>query len=178
MQTHRSNLDCTTLRLRQPWEELVPWEGTPWHWSKHLNFRNSWLFHKDYLSLRSCQTSILPHEWLSKPLLTLKWDHPTFEMSLRFFELSGFFGDHGVSLWNSSSGILGVLVCDQNWENDWKKRESGIGHRFWDFPSLCRVLASHDRRYNESNIGGFNGCSHVGTVNSAYWVFSTFEMHG
>ena len=33
-------------------------------------------------------------------------------------------------------------------------------HRFWDFPSLYRVLASHGRRRNESNIGGFNGCSY------------------
>ena len=39
------------------------------------------------------------------------------------------------------------------------------------FPSLYMVLASHDRRNNESNIGGFNGCSHVGSLNSAYWAF-------
>ena len=24
---------------------------------------------------------------------------------------------------------------------------------FWDFPSLCMVLTSHDRRYNQSNMG-------------------------
>ena len=56
------------------------------------------------------------HEWLSKPLLTLETiqHHTTFEMSLRFFNFRGF-GDHGVSLWNPSSGILGFLVCDQNW---------------------------------------------------------------
>ena len=39
------------------------------------------------------------------------------------------------------------------------------------FPSLYRVLASHDGRNNESSIGGFNGCSHVGSLNSAYWAF-------
>ena len=33
----------TTSLLRQPWEELVPWERTPWHWSKHLKFRPSWI---------------------------------------------------------------------------------------------------------------------------------------
>ena len=41
-------------------QELVPWEGTPWHWSKHVKFRPSWLFHKGCLSLDSCQTAILP----------------------------------------------------------------------------------------------------------------------
>ena len=30
MWTQGSNLDCTTI-LRQPWEELLPWERTPWH---------------------------------------------------------------------------------------------------------------------------------------------------
>ena len=24
-------------------EKLVPWERTPWHWSKHLKFRPSWI---------------------------------------------------------------------------------------------------------------------------------------
>ena len=38
MWAHGSNLDCTTI-LRQPWEELLPWERTPWHWSKHFQFR-------------------------------------------------------------------------------------------------------------------------------------------
>ena len=42
MSTHGSNLDCTIL-LRRPWEELVPWERTPWHWSKHVKFRPSWI---------------------------------------------------------------------------------------------------------------------------------------
>ena len=34
---------------------------TPWHWSKHVNFRPSELFQKGCLSLHSCQTAILPH---------------------------------------------------------------------------------------------------------------------
>ena len=29
----------TTIRLQQPCKELVPWQRTPWHWSKHLKFR-------------------------------------------------------------------------------------------------------------------------------------------
>ena len=29
----------TTILLNQPWEEIVPWERTPWHWSKHFQFR-------------------------------------------------------------------------------------------------------------------------------------------
>ena len=45
-----SNSDCRmTILLRQPWEELVPWEQTPWHWSKHVKFRPSWLFRKGVL---------------------------------------------------------------------------------------------------------------------------------
>ena len=57
---HRSNSDyCMTILLRQPWEELVPWEPTPWHWSKHVKFRSSWLFHKGCLSLHSWQTAML-----------------------------------------------------------------------------------------------------------------------
>ena len=38
MWAHGSNLDCTTI-LRQPWEELLPWERTQWHSSKHFQFR-------------------------------------------------------------------------------------------------------------------------------------------
>ena len=38
MWTQGSNLDCTTI-LRQSWEELLPWERTPWHWSKHFQFK-------------------------------------------------------------------------------------------------------------------------------------------
>ena len=54
-------LECRiTLLLRQPWEELVPWERTPWHWSQ-VKFRPLWLFHKGCLSLHSCQTAMLPH---------------------------------------------------------------------------------------------------------------------
>ena len=40
-----------TILLRQLWEELLP------HWSKHVKFRPSWLFHKGCLSLHSCQTA-------------------------------------------------------------------------------------------------------------------------
>ena len=59
---YRLNSDCCmTIRLRQLWEELLPWERTRWHWSKHVKFRPSWLFHKGCLSLHSCQTAILPH---------------------------------------------------------------------------------------------------------------------
>ena len=47
--------------LSQLWEELLTWERTRWHWSKHVKFRPSWLFHKSCLSLHSCQTAILPH---------------------------------------------------------------------------------------------------------------------
>ncbi len=36
-------------------------------------------------------------------------------------------------------------------------RKRRVQYRFWDFPSLYRALASHDRRQNESNIGGFDG---------------------
>ena len=34
---------------------------TPWHWSKHLKFRPSWLFHTGCFSLHSCQAAISPH---------------------------------------------------------------------------------------------------------------------
>ena len=39
-----------------PWQTckvLVPWKRTPWHWSKHVKFRPSWLFQKRCLSLHS-----------------------------------------------------------------------------------------------------------------------------
>ena len=52
---------CMTILLRQLWEELLPWERTRWHWSKHVKFRPSWLFRKGCLSLHSCQTAILSH---------------------------------------------------------------------------------------------------------------------
>ena len=59
---HGSSLECCiTNILRQPSEELVPWELTPWHWSKQVKFRPSWLFHKGCLSPHSCQTAMLPH---------------------------------------------------------------------------------------------------------------------
>ena len=62
MQTHGSFLECRiTIILRQPWEELVPWKRTQWHWSKQVQFGPSWLFHKGCLSLHSWQTAILPH---------------------------------------------------------------------------------------------------------------------
>ena len=39
----------------------MPWEPTPWHWSKHVKIRPSWLFQKGCLSLHNCQTAILLH---------------------------------------------------------------------------------------------------------------------
>ena len=35
------------------------------------------------------------------------------------------------------------------------EKKKGIGNPSCDFPSLCMVLASHDRRYNQSNMGVF-----------------------
>ena len=61
---HGSNSDCCmTILLRQPWEELVPWEQTPWHWSKHVKFRPSWLFLKACLSsaLSNCNLDTCWH---------------------------------------------------------------------------------------------------------------------
>ena len=52
---------CMTILLRQLWEELLPCERTRWHWSKHVKFRPSWLFHQGCLSLHTCQTAILSH---------------------------------------------------------------------------------------------------------------------
>ena len=48
-----------TILLRQPWEELVPRERTPWHWSKQVRFRPSWLFHKGCFSLHSWWDAML-----------------------------------------------------------------------------------------------------------------------
>ena len=57
---YRLNSDCCmTILLRQLWEELLPWERTPWHWSKHVKFRPSWLFHKGCLSLQGWEP---PHK--------------------------------------------------------------------------------------------------------------------
>ena len=58
----RLTVDFTTILLRQPSEELVPWEQTPEHNGidpKHVRFRPSWLFQKGCFSLHSCQTAIL-----------------------------------------------------------------------------------------------------------------------
>ena len=52
-------VDFTTIFWRQPWEELVPWERTSWHWSKHVKFRPSWQFHTGCLSLHGWQTAML-----------------------------------------------------------------------------------------------------------------------
>ena len=56
-------VDCITILLCQSGEELVPWERTPWHWSKHVKFRPSWLLHKGCLSLHCWQTEMLPTCW-------------------------------------------------------------------------------------------------------------------
>ena len=86
--------DCITRLLRQPCEELVPWERTPWHWSKHLKFRPSWLFHKGCLSLHSWQTAMLAHVGT---LNSAYWALSTFQSafiwaisfsgSMKFFQL-------------------------------------------------------------------------------------------
>ena len=34
---------CMTILLRQLWEQLLPRERTPWHWSKNVKFRPSWV---------------------------------------------------------------------------------------------------------------------------------------
>ena len=142
----------------------------PWHWPKHLNFRPPWLFQKDYLSWHGCQTAILPHEWLSRPLLSLTTiQHVRCPFTFWIFGVLGIMG--------YCSGIL-CLEFLAFFSAITSEKKKGIGNRFWDFPSLYMVLASHDRRYNQPNMGGLNGCSHVGTLNSAYWAFSTFEMHG
>ena len=53
----------------------------------------SWLFHKGYLSLHSCQTAILPHEWLSKPPLTLETiQHLRFTFAFWTFGVLGIMG--------------------------------------------------------------------------------------
>ena len=31
------------ILLQQLWDELLPWERTPWSWSKHVKFRPSWI---------------------------------------------------------------------------------------------------------------------------------------
>ena len=84
----------TTILLRQPREELVPWERTPGHWSKHLKFRPSWLFHKGCLSLHSWQTAMLAHVGT---LNSAYWALSTFQSafiwaisfsgSMKFFQL-------------------------------------------------------------------------------------------
>ena len=73
---HRSNSDCCmTILLRQPWEELVPWEQTPWHWSKHVKFRPSWLFQKACLSsaLSNCNLDTCWHISLLTPEVATCW---------------------------------------------------------------------------------------------------------
>ena len=135
-------VDCITLLLRQPWEELLPWERTPWHWSKHVKFRPSWLFHKRLsFSAFAC--------WTFGVLVIMGYRSGILRLEFLAF--------------------LSAIRIER------KIEKNGIWYRFWDFPSLYRVLASHDRRCNESNIGGFHGCWHVGTLNSAYWAFPTFQ---
>ena len=49
-------VDYITILWRQPWEELVPWEPTPWQNSGHHDCSK-----KAVYSLHNCQTAILPH---------------------------------------------------------------------------------------------------------------------
>ena len=56
-------VDCIAILLLQPWEVLVPWKRTPWHWSKQVKFRPSRLFHKGCLPLHSCQTGNFATCW-------------------------------------------------------------------------------------------------------------------
>ena len=79
---YRLNSDsCMTILLHQLWEELLPWERTQWHWSKHVKFSHhkSRLFHKGCLSLHSCQTAILSHVGA---LNSAYWAFSTFQSAL------------------------------------------------------------------------------------------------
>ena len=46
--------------------------------------------------------------------------------------------------------------------------ESKRGYRFWDFPSLYKVLASYDQTHNESIIQGLDHRSYVDNVAKLY----------
>ena len=93
--------------------------------------------------------------------------HLTYSFAFWTFRVLGIMGYRSGMLRLEFLASLSAIRIEEKIEKE--------GRRFWDFPSLYRVLASHDRRYNESNIRGFNGRSHVGTLNSAYWAFSTFQ---
>ena len=82
------------------------------------------------------------NEWLSKPRLTL-------EISFAF---STFVVFRSGILRLEFLAFLSAIRTEQKIEKE--------GYGFWDFPSLYRVLASPDRWHNESNIGGFDGCSY------------------
>ena len=86
-----------TILLRLPWEELVPRERTPWHWSKQVRFRPSWLFHKGCFSLHSWWDAMLARNgtcWvcdvLAFSLLQLSFNiHSSngFSCPIKFFHL-------------------------------------------------------------------------------------------
>ena len=107
---YRLNSDCCmTNFLRQLWEELLPWERTRWHWSKHVKFRPSWQFHKGCLSLHSCQTAILPHWWwhIEHTLPSPPFNQHSFEQWFSlFYEVLSF----EKSPWASLGRIL-ALAC-------------------------------------------------------------------
>ena len=114
---YRLNSDCCmTILLRQLWEELLPWERTRWHWSKHVKFRPSWQFHKGCLSLHSCQTAILPH-WcwhIEHTLPSPPFNQHSFEQWFSlFYEVLSF----EKSPWASLGRIL-ALACSTT-EKHW-----------------------------------------------------------
>ena len=87
----RSNLavDFITILWRQPQGELVPWERSPWHWSKHVKFRPSWLFQKGCLSLHSWQTAMLAHVGTEWHILVHVW-HSAFSTFHWFYQVRAF----------------------------------------------------------------------------------------
>ena len=98
--THRSDLVCRHIETvdfiailwRRPWEELVPWEPTPWHWSKHVTFRPSWLFQKGCPSLHGWQTAMLAHVGtLNSARSACSTFHTTFIRAKASVVLSSFF---------------------------------------------------------------------------------------
>ena len=130
---------------------LVPWEWTPWHWSKHVKFRPSWLFQKGCLSLHSCQTAILPHVGT---LTSAYWAFSTF--------LSAFISAIAlVVLWYSFLGWpwanLALLAQGEKSTDVYK------GLLLWEgFPgqtwSLCHGNEHHGIDPNMSN-SGHHDCS-------------------
>ena len=103
---HGSSLECCiTNILRQPSEELVPWELTPWHWSKQVKFRPSWLFHFD--SLRTAvklQCCHMLASWTQQTQLSPTFIQHSFEQSVQLsYQVLSFENSH----WAGLGRILG-----------------------------------------------------------------------